>query len=111
MQFYILDIIKYMSNICHLKLKDRRMKKYKCVEFTQSHCGSVGKILSKFNVFIFLRFLFIGICKPQNVQNMRQNMNCEILGNIRKCLTFSRIIIRFIISFLFNLLKCIIDLP
>lgn len=52
-----------MYVIFEIKVEDRHMKKYKCVEFTQSHCDSVGKILSKFNAFIFFAVL-VYICKP-----------------------------------------------
>lgn len=60
MQFYIPDIIKYMPNICisylnEIIIKDRRTKKYECVDFTQDRCDSVEKIQ---HTHIFLRSLF-----------------------------------------------------
>lgn len=47
-------------------------KKYEYAEFTRSYCGSVGKILSKFNAFIFFcsSCLYMQIIK---CNKMRQN--------------------------------------
>jgi len=55
-------------------------KKYEYAEFTRGYYGSVGKILSKFNAFIFFFAVLVYTCKLQNVCDKIQN--CEILINI-----------------------------